>query len=82
MVLARGAAPLVDGDPPRSFDALMDALRDAGPEVRLVELTAIRVGETLLVSAEEDGKLLSAEVCDGERAEEVEHVMALMAEGP
>jgi hypothetical protein len=78
-VLAQGAAPLVAGSPPRSFDALMDALRDAGADVQVVELTAVRQGDQLLVSAvSEDGELLSAEVCDGARAEGVEHVMELL----
>lgn len=78
-VLAQGAAPLVDGHPPANFNALMDALRDAGAEVQVVELTAVRQGDQLLVSAvNEDGKLLSAEVCDGPRAESVEHVMELL----
>lgn len=78
-VLAQGAAPLVDGEPPASFNALMDALRDAGHEVKLVELTAVRVGDSLLVSAlTPAGEVVGAEVCDGERAEEVERVMGLL----
>lgn len=78
-VLAQGAAPLVDGAPPANFDALMDALRDAGHDVRLVELTTVRVGDKLLVSAlSEDGELLSAEVCEGEEAEQVDRTMSLL----
>lgn len=78
-VLAQGAAPLVAGEPPRSFDALMDALRDAGHEVQVVDLTAVRVGDKLLVSAvADDGELIGAEVCEGERVAEVQHVMDLL----
>lgn len=79
-VLAAGPAPLVDGAPPRGFDALMDALREDGAEVQLVELTAVAVDGKLLVSAlADDGELLSVEVCEGERAAEVAHVMGLLA---
>jgi hypothetical protein len=79
--LAQGAAPLIGGAPPESFDALMDALRDAGQDVRLVELSAVRVGDKLLLSAvDDDGELVQAEVIEGPQAAEVEHLMGLLDE--
>lgn len=80
-VLAQGAAPLVDGEPPTSVDSLMDALRDAGLEVQVVDLSAVRVDGKLLVSAvAEDGELITASVMDGGDAAAVEHMMDLLAE--
>jgi hypothetical protein len=81
-VLAQGPAPIVDGRPPTDVNELLDALREGGAEVRVVELSAVRVGEDkLLLSAlAEDGELVSAEVCEGERAEAVEHLMDLLDE--
>lgn len=78
-VLAQGAAPLLGGELPSDFNRLMDALKEAGHEVEVVELSAVRVGGSLLVSAlRADGHLAAAEVCDGRRAEEVEHAMDLL----
>lgn len=83
MVLAQGPAPLVDSEIPDGFDALMDGLRRAGSEVRVVQLSAVPLGEgRLLVSSlADDGELLSAELCEGSRAEEVAHLMALLSDG-
>ncbi|HEX7088681.1 MAG TPA: hypothetical protein VF192_01000 [Longimicrobiales bacterium] len=74
-VLVQGAPP----EMPDDFSAVMDALRDAGHEVQVIELAAVRVGDKLLVSAmTERGELASAEVCEGDRAREVEDVMGLL----
>lgn len=83
-VLAQGATPVIDGSPARSVDQLMDALRDAGYEVCVVDLSAVRVEDKLLVSAlGTDGELLSASVLDGDGPEAgaVEHMMELMDGG-
>ena len=78
-VVVQGPAPLVNGEPPEDFNALMDALRDSGCDVEVIELSAVRVGDKLLVSAlREDGELAAAEVCEGPRADEVAHVMGLL----
>lgn len=79
-VLAVGPTPLVDGEPPRGFNDLMDALRKDGVQVEVVEMTATRVGDKLLVSAlGENGRLIGVEVCEGERAAQVAHLMELLA---
>jgi hypothetical protein len=78
-VMGRGMTPLVGGSPPESFNALMDALRDAGAEVTVLEMTAVRVGDALLISVlAEDGELIGAEVCEGQRVAEVADAMDLM----
>lgn len=79
-VLAQGAAPLVGGEPPATFDALMEALRDAGAEVQVLELTTVRHGDRLLYSTVTDaGEVIAAGVAEGDEAEQVEHVMDLIA---
>lgn len=80
-VLAQGAAPLVEGEPPSSFDALMDALRNAGSEVQVVELTAVRCGDRLLYSTVTDnGEVLAAGVTDGQAAESLAGIMGTLDE--
>jgi len=80
-VIAQGAGPLVDGEPPETFDALMDALRDAGMDVRIVELSTVRVGEQLLVSALEGETIVAAAITEGEQAQQVERLMDVLSEG-
>lgn len=80
-VLVQGAGTLTK-ETPEDFHQLMTALRDAGAAVEVVELSAVRVGDRLLVSAlKEDGELAAAEVCEGDRAREVEQVMGLLDGG-
>jgi len=81
-VIAQGVGPLVEAGAPRSFDALAAALRDAGHEVRVVELTSVRVGDQLLVSSlDQEGGVLDAEVCEGSEAREIEDAIDQLAEG-
>jgi hypothetical protein len=78
-VLAQGAAPLVNGRSPESFDALMEALKSADAEVQVVELTAVRHGDRLLYSAvSDDGDVLSAGVTEGAPAAALERSMDLL----
>lgn len=77
----QGFAPLVDGALPDGFNALMDAMRDAGKDVRVVEITAVRHGDRLLISSlDENGVLLGAEVCGGQRAADVAYALDLLAD--
>lgn len=81
-VLAQGAAPLVSGEPPRSFDELMEACRDAGAEVQLVELTAVRHGDRLLFSTvTENGEVLACGIAEGPRARALTGLMDTLDEG-
>lgn len=80
-VLGQGVAPLVDGEPPRTFDALMEALRDTGAEVRLVELTAVRHGDRLLYSTvTADGEVVAAGVAGGADAVQVTRFMDMLGD--
>lgn len=75
-------AQLMPDGPPGDFGTFIDALRRAGSDVQLVELTSVRIGDKVLLSAmNEEGELVRAAVCEGEKADQVEALMRAAEHG-